>query len=247
MERDKYEAETTKLRRVLDAYGMDVYHRAIKPMPPGLIEGRYFFPGGHGSLTPQFPKRGIMILGQDWGTVKNHLEAQRRIGPVDADPTWDNMLALFSRAGIDATRCFFTNAYMGLRDRKKNTGKNPGASHAPYVQFCAEVFFEQLNRQQPALVISLGTYVPQFLSQLSGELAPWSAGDFAARDVHGALVNRATFKNKKLLAGQHTCAVASILHPSERNRNLWRRKYGRLVGDAAEVAVLSDAWAVAFP
>ncbi len=51
-------------------------------------------------------------------------------------PTWHNLLALLARVGIEPERCFFTNAYMGLRAGSRNTGRFPGARDPGFVERC---------------------------------------------------------------------------------------------------------------
>src|SRR5262245_13937158 len=98
---------------------------------PELIPGLAFFPGGRGVFQerrekPDFPFGKIMLVGQDFDTVENFNDSLRH-GEEDRNyGTWQNLLKLLARVGISPTSCFYTNAYMGLREKGPNTGPTPG-------------------------------------------------------------------------------------------------------------------------
>src|SRR6476620_10366128 len=118
---------------------------------PSQIPGLAFFPGGRGvyqeggrSELPDFPFHQVMVVGQDFDTLKNfrkssqHGEENRDVG------TWGNLLPLLDRAGIPRTACFFTNVYMGLRTTGKNSGPFIGSRSEAFRATCQSFFLRQL-------------------------------------------------------------------------------------------------------
>ncbi len=71
------------------------------------------------------PVGGVMVLGHDFYSEAGFRRFAKR-GESTKGPTWRNLLALLARVGIGPERCFFTNAYMGLRAGSRNTGRFPG-------------------------------------------------------------------------------------------------------------------------
>ena len=137
------------------------YPPGLEPFPRRLT-GQGFFPGGDGlwregdsaSLRGpsqcQFPLKGIMCLGNDFGSKVGF----SRLGIYENPPTWRHLRRRFELADIPGQRCFFTNAYMGLRADR-------GALDHPivmyqYDSFCAEFLEFQILTQQPRLIVVLG-------------------------------------------------------------------------------------------
>lgn len=74
-------------------------------------------------------------------------------------PTWANLLPLLHEAGIAPEQCFFTNAYMGLREGAGTTGRFPGSRDEQFVERCRAFFLHQIRAQQPRVVLALGVCV----------------------------------------------------------------------------------------
>lgn len=116
-----------------------------------------------------------------WGDVLGHgfySEAgYRRFltdrGESTKGPTWRNLLALLDRVRVGPERCFFTNAYMGLRAGSKNTGRFPGTRYPGFVERCRVFSGERIKAQEPRLILTLDSHVPAVLAPLSENLAPW--------------------------------------------------------------------------
>ena len=127
---------------------------------------------------------------------------------------------------------------MGLREGSANTGRFPGSKDSEFTDRCRDFFIRQLQAQRPCLVLALGGYVPPFLAPLSPELSDWAKWrSFPWLDKkHRAIVPAASFPQ-----ANHTCALVALTHPSFRPSNVWRRRYGRLWGHAAEVAMVRQA------
>ena len=222
----------------------------VEPYPPGVVPvphklpGIAFFPGGGGLWAPDaelppMPTGGVMVLGHDFYSEAGFARFAARRGESTRGPTWRNLLSLLGRASVDPERCFFTNFYMGLRAGSTNTGRFPGARDGGFVERCQTFLAEQLRAQMPAVVLTLGSHVPAVLAPLSPDLRPWKGRKgLTELDALGVpLVEGASFHG---VPGLRTTVVA-LVHPSLRGPNVRRRRYGDLVGDAAEFAMLERA------
>ena len=217
---------------------------------PEQIIATSFFPGGTGlwcedsNIIPPLPIGGIMVLGHDFHSEVGYKSSLQNKGENLNTPTWRNLIALFKEDGvkIDMKQCFFTNVYMGLRQGAKTTGNFPGAKDSDFVGRCQEFFIQQLQSQEPRLIITLGTYVPKFLSRLSPNLTSWKkSGGFKRIDEEKtALITDVKFDNVDI-----KCTIVAILHPSFRLSNVRHRKWEDLEGHQAEIAMLSKAKSMA--
>ena len=232
----------------------------VEPYPSGTqpvttqLCGTAFFPGGAGlwreeptDELPKMPHRGIMVVGQDFGTMATFLRLIPRGGEAES-PTWRPLRVLLSKAGIRLDECFFTNAWMGLRSSGPETGPYVGARDKRFTGRCANFLALQIAVQRPRLIVSLGTYVPPFLSKLSPQLEAWTPwGKFATIDSSNAgLVRKAMFPS----AGNIAASVTALVHPCYRHVNVKGRRFTDRtgcthVGDDAEVAMLIEGSAVA--
>jgi len=224
-------------------------HGAVAPYPDGVIAvpqpipGVSFFPGGYGLWRPQvnrplpaWPLGGVMILGHDFHSERGYRKSLARGREVETQPTWRNLLALLSRAGIDRNDCFFTNAFMGLRRGHATTGIFPGARDSLFVARCREFLGDQIAAQQPRLIITLGKWVPSLLAPLSPELRVWrDLTRFKPIDVVGPVQRAVSFRRVE------NVAVVALMHPSMRQLGVRYRQFEELVGDPAEQAMLERA------
>ena len=226
--------------------------RNVEPYPQGVVTvperlpGTAFFPGGTGLWHPKpegppppLPTGGVMVLGHDFYSEAGYRRFLANRGESTRGPTWRNLLALLARVGVQPERCFFTNAYMGLRAGSENTGRFPGSRDPGFVERCRAFLGEQLRAQRPRLILTLGSHVPAVLAPLSEDLAPWlKATSLKALDEAGCpLIPAARFPSVPGLEA----TVAALVHPSIRWASVLRRRYGNLEGDAAEAAILKDA------
>ena len=234
--------------------------RDVEPYPTGTeavttqLHGTAFFPGGVGvwreepaGEVPRMPRGGVMIVGQDFGTKATFLRLMPRGGEAES-PTWRPLRVLLSKAGIRRTECFFTNAWMGLRSSGPETGRYVGARDKPFTHRCADFLLLQMSVQRPRLIVSLGAFVPLFLSKLSPELGVWAPWQrFATIDsINAGLVRNAMFAG----AGNLAASVVALVHPCYRHLNVKMRRFtdntGRIhTGDGAEVAMLVEGLAAA--
>lgn len=224
----------------------------IRPYVGGMIEisthfvGLGFFPGGDGlwkepesTSRPQLPLGGVMVLGNNFQCTANY-DAICRAGSEDRqrDATWRNLLHFLGQVDISPSRCFFTNAYMGLVAGCDSTRTVPGMRDAGFLERCRAFFLQQVRLIQPSVILALGTKVPPFLAPLSAETRVWcNATTWAQIDRNdGGLVRGAQFP------GLNTSVnIACLLHPSFRGPNLHRRQFGAHLGAAAERAIVAAA------
>ncbi len=211
-----------------------------------------FFPGGSGlwlgrssssktaSNKPRMLKKKIMVLGNDFGSKDGYKKVQDNpYKNLDSSSTWRNLLELLHCAGIKPKNCFFTNAYMGLRNTGKSTGPFPGMVDPKFVERCQLFFLDkQLPMQKPRLIIVLGAEARKFIAQLSPNLTEWKeCNTFTELDASnlGTLVKKVRFNGSK------PATVVALVHPSRRKGNVWRRRYRGKKGEAAELKMLKDA------
>jgi uracil-DNA glycosylase len=222
-------------------------HAAVSPFPPGVaevpqpIKGTAFFPGGLGlwlhenASRGDFPTGQIMVVGQDFNSVKAYKEAVLAGTEVGSSATWRALQKLLCASDISFNRCFFTNLYMGLRKEGPETGKFPGAHDEPFVQRCMAFFVRQLEVVQPKLILTLGLEPIQVLAKhLLHVTAPKSLTSCV--DI---------YRSVSLPHGRVT--VVALTHPSFYHANVWRRRYGELTEAEAERAMIVDALKIAFP
>jgi hypothetical protein len=195
------------------------------------------------------PVDGIMVLGHDFDSEVAFAKSRARGGeiPVASNdvfhspgPTWSTLRKVLSAAGISYDRCFFTNAYMGLRAGSANTGHFPGARDAGFVERCRAYFRRQFRAQRPRLVLTLGGWVPRFLAPLAAAVSDWSnARSFADIDRLGPVRHHVLFD--QLVSD---CSVVALTHPSLRGPNLGRRHFAGERGNSAEMLMIREAVAV---
>ena len=224
---------------------VEPYPEGVVPVPERL-SGTAFFPGGMGlwhpnpeDPLPPMPTGGVMVLGHDFYSEAGYRRFLANRGESTRGPTWRNLLALLARVGVGPERCFFTNAYMGLRAGSENTGRFPGSRDPGFVGRCRAFLEEQIRAQQPRLILTLGSHVPAVLAPLSEDLTPWlKAASLKALDEAGCpFITAAHFPS----IPPSDVTVAALVHPSIRWASVLRRRYKNLSGDAAEVRILGDA------
>ncbi|MDI9509954.1 MAG: hypothetical protein QM217_09150 [Bacillota bacterium] len=201
-----------------------------------MLDITAFFPGGRGLWLEQdstdFPS--ILILGQDFSTVKAY-EAMIEGNKADLNsPTWKNLIKLFEVGGVDLKRCFFSNVFMGLRDTEKMTGKFPGARDKDFVNRNLEFLLFQIETIKPEIIITLGRPASEMVAKLSRpDLDCWDKGRALSSPDNGYKTN--------INFNGHICNCVALEHTSMRNSNVRRRVYGEYRGHEAEVEMLRDA------
>jgi hypothetical protein len=230
-------------------------HHVVAPYPEGVvavptpIRGTAFFPGGYGlwaptgaDATPAWPVGGVMVVGQDFHSEAGYNASYRAGREDERIPTWRHLVDILDRAGIALNRCFFTNAFMGLRRSKTCIGRFPGATDATFTARCASFLAVQIARQHPRLILTLGVHAPRVLALLSSSLHDWRGPLTMKRlDTNGAGPVRLKVPFPE--AAHVVAAVVTLTHPSLRGSNVRHRRYQELSGDAAELAMLRYALA----
>ena len=103
---------------------------------------------------------------------------------------------------------------------------------------CRSFLDKQIEVQKPRLILTLGLEVPWFIEPLSSRLKAWRGYEsFGDLDVAGPLISDVDFEG----ALEQPVTVVALVHPSQRRRNVWRRRYRGLSGEAAELSMLKDA------
>ncbi|HEY7833997.1 MAG TPA: uracil-DNA glycosylase family protein, partial [Ktedonobacterales bacterium] len=153
--------------------------------------------------------------------------------------TWRNLLDLLARVRLAPERCFFTNAYIGLKLGSSATGAFPGARDPDFVRRCQALLAEEIRVMCPHVIATLGVYVPAFLASLAPTvLTRWSsARSLTALDKeHTSVVPSVVFPGCP-----EPVTLVALTHPAYRRLNVQYRAYGDLRGDAAELRMLLDA------
>lgn len=215
--------------------------------------GTAFFPGGYGlwgtqpnEPLPPMPVGGVMVLGHNFDSENSFKKPLKHQGENLTKGTWLHLRLLLEKVGIPKERCFFTNFYMGLKPGDKATGKLPAAGDKNFVRSCQAFFREQLKVMQPKVVLILGR---EFFNEFAIFLPPQSQMKsvwMKAKTWRYLDQNNAAFIYPlKLPEVSHSVVVVALVHPSFRFRNAGLRRYKNFVGEAAELALLQAALAVA--
>ena len=220
---------------------IDYYPAGIVPVP-GRLPHTSFFPGGYGlwdawegKELPPFPVGKIMVVGQDWGTLKTFNNDLEEPGKNLKVGMWGGLRRFFEKTEINLEDCFFTNFFMGLRETEPAMGEHPAIHDKIFRDECGKFFLTQLETQKPRLVFSLGKYVPKLLATLSDDLRDWRYCDKLLEiDDQGPLRRNVRFENGV------TATVVSLVHPSNRHFNVGRRRYKNYEGEEAELALVKE-------
>jgi len=226
-----------RFRRRLEE--LAIYPPGVIPVPE-YLRGTAFFAAAAGLLVtdpegplPPFPFGGVMFVGHNLDSesaFRRRLVSGRAHGGPDRPMlTWRNLYRLLDVAGLAASDCFFTNAYVGLKAGDDPTGRFPGADDPEFRLWCRGFLEEQVSVMKPRTVATLGTGARRFLSTMAPELDVWTA----ARNPTPGVV--------RAHLGDHEFAAVALLHPSGYHGSLGRRRYGDRTGLEAEAALLRDA------
>jgi hypothetical protein len=126
------------------------------------VEGTSFFPAGiglwrdsepRGKAPIDFPKFPIMILGHNWGTVRELKQAHRNGTDGMLSPSWKCLLRYLGAAEVDPEDCFFTNVFVGLQPEKS---KGKMCASEEFKTQCRAFLHKQIETVKPRLVATLG-------------------------------------------------------------------------------------------
>ncbi len=222
---------------------VEPYPMGVKPIPE-QIQSTAFFPGGYGlwlesnsGSLPEFPYEGIMVIGRDFDSEANYRKTLSNPRNNQTAGTWKNITRFFKEIPLPMHRCFFTNAYMGLREGTESKGNFPGAMDSGFVDRCRSFLRRQIEVQKPRLILALGMEAPQFLGLLCRRLRPWSTCT-ATKDFEQA---GQLFREVDFGIPGHKATVVFLVHPSYRHINARHRSYNGYSGNPAEVALVRNA------
>jgi hypothetical protein len=231
---------------------VEPYPQRVVPVP-ARIPGVAFFPGGaglwrasSGCPLPDMPIGGVMVLGHDFHSKTGFHESLAQGSEVPdvatngyrTPATWVNLRAFLKDADIPLERCFFTNAYMGLRMGVGKTGRFPGSRDPRFISRCRAFLIDQISVQRPRVILTLGTWVPGFVAPSAPKLKAWArARSVAAIDAAGGVHHDVWLTELP----EFSCSVVALTHPSLRGPNVHRRQFGELRGHEAELAMISEA------
>ena len=229
---------------------VEPYPTGVVPVPK-MLSGTAFFPGGSGlwlgdsgswytpSDRPDMPTGKVMILGHNFDSEAGYRETEAVAGQHELESaTWWNLHPLLQSVDIQLEDCFFTNAFMGLKEGEDNTGEFPGVNDSGFVRRCQSFLDKQIEVQKPRLILALGSWVPWFIEPLSSRLKAWQGYEtFKDLDASGPLISDVRFKG----TAEQPVTVVALLHPSMRNSNIRHRRYCGLKGNDAELAMLQEA------
>lgn len=176
------------------------------------VNGTAFFPGGAGIIDGTNNDVDILVLGQDFGTV-NYFNKLVSTGKLDtACLTWKNMLKLFECSGLEPSRCFFSNVFMGLRTSNKIT--DSFTSDKQYISKSLEFLKEQIRIIRPKAIITLGNNpTKMIIKAMDGGLESWDTSGKVTSIRNNSLAN---FEDLSIYC-------VALLHPSMRYSNIDKR------------------------
>jgi uracil-DNA glycosylase family 4 len=172
----------------------------------------------------------IMIVGQDFNTAATYEIARQRGSEFKSSRTWRNIRTVFPKLGLSLRKCFFTNFYMGLRERGPETGRFPGARDRNFVQCCAQFFGRQMEVMRPQVIVTLGL-AP--LREIGRELFQLQTPKVLSECVDVYI---------GLAAAHGRVALVALTHPSLYFANVRRGRFLGHQGFDAEAAMIQQAF-----
>lgn len=170
---------------------------------PFRLRGQGFFPGGDGLWRDdrglelpsdgQISKRGLMFVGNDFGTLSSYTKLRPR--GYENPPTWRHLKARISTSGVPTSFVFATNAVLGLRTEGKALDKKDWESMPKFADFCREFFEFQVKTTEPKLIVVLGSASTTLRALIPSVLTPAGGG------VHVGTI------------GEHRCWLQYTSHP----------------------------------
>ncbi len=212
--------------------------REIPCDPFGAIRRRSFFPGGSGAFSdPREATPDIMLVGNDFGTFDEDYVGAVEAGEESLTGTWAGVIDVLTRAKLDLSRIFFTNAIMGARARPPNRGPSPGLKDRAFATRCAQFLRLQITTIRPVGIVMLGKEQTPIISMAMPSLSPlnkcstWQAIDDAGLQ----------FQEVVQVPEGPTVRFCALMHPCMRASNMVQhgRRFAGLHNDAAELELLS--------
>jgi len=222
---------------------------AVRPYPQGMLEipaldvgpirGRSFFPGGTGRANnsdSDGARPDLLVVGNDFGRYDEDYAAAVKRGYELEAGTWSGILKLLRDAKVATKRCFFTNAVMGARSSKENTGKSPAMKERGFVARCAEFLRLQVSVVQPIGIIMIGKNQASVVSAAFPELAQLGRCK-SWREIDESGIQ---FYDGLRVSECAPIRFGAFMHPSHRAGNMAQhgRRFRDFKDDAAEIEML---------
>ena len=194
------------------------YPIELVPFPHRLI-GRGFYPGGDGiwrdtsrvdqPASVPFPKGGVLILGQDFGSIDSYPPFSRSF-ELPSVLTWKYLIPRLEAAEIPLREVFFSNGLLGLRRSGSNDGKNPAIDNSVFVGMCREFLEFQIKTQEPRLIIVFDSLSPLVYGHVF---------EHASRDTSNSRISTGTIlgKIRVLATTQHPRSDCGVINKSKSN------------------------------
>jgi uracil-DNA glycosylase len=178
--------------------------------------------------SAQWQPGSIMVVGQDFNSLKKYEIARDAGTEFGLSVTWRNLRPLLRSANVPLRSCFFTNVYMGLRDGGPETGRFAGSRDREFVNRCARFFERQLEFCKPRLILTLGLEPLTFLCRFIMNV-PAPPRLLECNEIYRAVG----------LADGSTVVVVGLTHPCYPS-NTRHRRYKSFTGRDAELAMIRD-------
>jgi hypothetical protein len=214
---------------------VEPYPNLVAPVI-SMINETAFFPGGQGlwlkNKSSSFPY--ILVLGQDFSTLKEYEKIRDNKSSDLNCPTWRNLILLFNKSNVNLNDCFFSNVFMGLRETESMVGKFPGFKDKKFVERNLEFLKFQIQTIRPKIIITLGIYAVNMISRLSKvDLKSWNLGK-TFKSIDEYIKFEVNFESIQ-------CTCIALVHPSMRHLNIKNIRYNEYIGNDAEIQMLREA------
>jgi uracil-DNA glycosylase family 4 len=184
-----------------------------------------FFPLGFGILTEditldskaddvEIAEGGVMVLGNDFGTVGYVKDKCSGIGETNTNKTINNLLD--DRVGLNRNDTFFTNFYLGVRTHPDATmTKRVEELQKEYKKICYEFFLIQLKLLKPKTIICLGHDVKNALieSEQSNSFINWAPKSISIKKIHidkKHIIESGEVADRKFVLIPHPCDLRNF-------------------------------------
>jgi len=165
--------------------------------------------------TTEIEEGAVMVLGNDFGT-RNYVNGyvsnpEKRVGEIDSK-TIINLLN--AKVGINTSKTFFTNFYLGVRVNEKATmTKRVEDLTSGYKSLCFEFFVKQVNFIKPSIIICLGHDVKNALIDSKTSFDKWAPKSNSIKRIHHEckhVLESEIFGDRKFVLIPHPCDLRNF-------------------------------------
>lgn len=209
----------------------------------GPVRGRSFFPGGSGLFDGEhgvLAKRPLMIVGNDYDKLLSYQSSATK-GYEDMAGTWGGIVSLLTRAAVPISDCFFTNAVMGARIEKSNTGQSKAlqARNKAFAQRCSDFLRIQVSTIRPRAVVMLGKHQAVILERAFPIIATLgSRHDKNWRQIDASNLQYIESVHDRTIDNVAPFAFCALMHSCMRASNL--KQHGRTFRHSDGATYLND-------